>query len=46
MPLPENRELLKLSDELVDTTRATFDTPQNYRPGKIVYSTTMGNGDN
>ncbi|KAF2164276.1 hypothetical protein M409DRAFT_56564 [Zasmidium cellare ATCC 36951] len=32
MPLPEDPELLKLSDELVKTIRETFDTPQNYRP--------------
>ncbi|KAF2632898.1 hypothetical protein BU25DRAFT_417469 [Macroventuria anomochaeta] len=29
MPLPKNRKLLKLSDELVDTMRTTFDIPQN-----------------
>ena len=33
MPLPEDKQLLKLSDELVETIRATFDTPKNYRPG-------------
>ncbi|KEQ82508.1 heme-dependent catalase [Aureobasidium pullulans] len=32
MPLPEDKQLLKLSDELVETIRATFDTPKNYRP--------------
>lgn len=33
MPLPQDPELLKLSNDLVDTMRATFDTPENYRPG-------------
>ncbi|THZ95018.1 heme-dependent catalase [Aureobasidium pullulans] len=32
MPLPEDKQLLKLSDELVETIRETFDTPKNYRP--------------
>jgi hypothetical protein len=35
MPLPEDKQLLKLSDELVETIRATFDTPKNYRPGNL-----------
>lgn len=34
MPLPNNEELNKLARETVDTMRATFDTPKNYRPGK------------
>ncbi|KAE9967676.1 hypothetical protein EG328_008050 [Venturia inaequalis] len=32
MPLPVDPEINKLADNLVDTMRATFDTPQNYRP--------------
>ncbi|QIW98607.1 hypothetical protein AMS68_004125 [Peltaster fructicola] len=43
MPLPDDRELVKLSSELVDTMRATFKTPQNYRPvhakGQLVRGT-------
>lgn len=35
MPLPEDKQLLKLSHELVETIRATFDTPKNYRPVEI-----------
>lgn len=35
MPLPEDKKVVKLADELVETMRATFDTPKNYRPGKI-----------
>lgn len=33
MPLPDDPQLIKLADELVDTMRATFNTPENYRPG-------------
>lgn len=32
MPLPDDRKIVKLADELVDTMRATFKTPENYRP--------------
>lgn len=35
MPLSENRDMLKLSDELVNTMRDAFKTPLNYRPGRI-----------
>lgn len=37
MPLPHDPKLLRLSDELVDTMRATFETPTNYRPGTTVF---------
>ncbi|KAF2644854.1 heme-dependent catalase [Massarina eburnea CBS 473.64] len=43
MPLPENPKVLKLSDDLVETMRATFGTPKNYRPvhakGQLVKGT-------
>ncbi|KAF1343822.1 catalase-like domain-containing protein [Delphinella strobiligena] len=43
MPLPEDKKLVKLADELVDTMRATFNTPLNYRPvhakGQLVKGT-------
>ncbi|CAK3871485.1 heme-dependent catalase [Lecanosticta acicola] len=32
MPLPEDPELLKLSDQIIDTMRDLFQTPNNYRP--------------
>lgn len=33
MPPPEDPQLIKLSDELVDTVRATFKAPEKYRSG-------------
>lgn len=43
MPLPEDRKLVGLADELVNTMRETFKTPENYRPvhakGQLVRGT-------
>lgn len=33
MPLPADDKVNKLADELVETMRAVFETPNNYRPG-------------
>lgn len=34
---PEDAATVKLGDEIVDTMRKLFKTPQNYRPGKLVH---------